>query len=106
MTVRLPAAHWGTRAISCYEKVEQIGEGTYGQVKSSIVFEVRGDERCDERCDTQLISCHHFTAYCQFHIPPAQAAPTEYSRLRPIKPEYWTCSMAQISVRSIRQEIG
>lgn len=32
MAVRLPADHWGTRAISCYEKVEQIGEGTYGQV--------------------------------------------------------------------------
>ncbi|CAM9164178.1 unnamed protein product [Ectocarpus fasciculatus] len=32
MTVRLPDDHWGTRSISCYEKVEQIGEGTYGQV--------------------------------------------------------------------------
>lgn len=30
--VCLPAGHWGTRAICCYEKVEQIGEGTYGQV--------------------------------------------------------------------------
>lgn len=34
MTVRLPIDHWGTRAISCYEKVEQIGEGTYGQVNA------------------------------------------------------------------------
>ena len=33
MTVRLPDDHWGTRSISCYEKVEQIGEGTYGQVR-------------------------------------------------------------------------
>lgn len=32
MAVRLPDDHWGTRSISCYEKVEQIGEGTYGQV--------------------------------------------------------------------------
>lgn len=32
MDVRLPVGHWGTRAINCYEKVEQIGEGTYGQV--------------------------------------------------------------------------
>lgn len=33
--VCLPAGHWGTRAICCYEKVEQIGEGTYGQVGTS-----------------------------------------------------------------------
>ncbi|CAM9615602.1 unnamed protein product [Scytosiphon promiscuus] len=32
MAVRLPEDHWGTRSISCYEKLEQIGEGTYGQV--------------------------------------------------------------------------
>ncbi|CAM9231488.1 unnamed protein product [Pylaiella littoralis] len=32
MAVRLPDNHWGTRSISCYEKLEQIGEGTYGQV--------------------------------------------------------------------------
>ena len=32
--VCLPAGHWGTRAICCYEKVEQIGEGTYGQVST------------------------------------------------------------------------
>lgn len=40
--LRLPAGHWGTRAISCYEKVEQIGEGTYGQVgfESPLTFVV------------------------------------------------------------------
>ncbi|CAM9431990.1 unnamed protein product [Ascophyllum nodosum] len=33
MTMRdFPTGHWGTHSISCYEKVEQIGEGTYGQV--------------------------------------------------------------------------
>lgn len=36
MAVRLPEDHWGTRSISCYEKLEQIGEGTYGQVQHTI----------------------------------------------------------------------
>jgi len=26
------APSWGSRSVSCFEKLEQIGEGTYGQV--------------------------------------------------------------------------
>lgn len=27
-----PTYQWGTRSVDCFEKVEQVGEGTYGQV--------------------------------------------------------------------------
>ena len=27
--------NWGARSVECYEKLEQIGEGTYGQVRAS-----------------------------------------------------------------------
>ena len=26
--------NWGARSVECYEKLEQVGEGTYGQVRA------------------------------------------------------------------------
>ena len=27
--------NWGARSVECYEKLEQVGEGTYGQVRAT-----------------------------------------------------------------------
>lgn len=27
--------NWGARSVECYEKLEQVGEGTYGQVRET-----------------------------------------------------------------------
>ncbi len=59
MAVRLPDDHWGTRSISCYEKVEQIGEGTYGQVISLSIF----NKRVLNVSDLRLVG-HPFVLSC------------------------------------------
>jgi len=33
--------NWGARSVECYEKLEQIGEGTYGQVRARRARETR-----------------------------------------------------------------
>jgi len=38
--------NWGARSVTCYEKLEQVGEGTYGQVRHARANEratVEGD---------------------------------------------------------------
>jgi len=72
MTVRLPDDHWGARSISCYEKVEQIGEGTYGQVCCSAVsgFASRS---------WHLVLCIHNLTYYRSHDGRSPLMPPAYS---------------------------